>query len=858
MGGQEGNRGYLIQAVIAILKSLDDTTWTSVTIEPDSASDKVDILWEGTKGRRAVQVKSSINPISKPNATSWARALKSSISADNYELVLIGPTSKGVARLATSLGVSIPSPKNLDFDGLLSEASHLLDKFLQNEGLGRGTPAQRELMVKGLITQLSLLASGGYAFSRSNFVKLLTEWLNSIGVRENAAWTLETFGTQRGIAAAVAGIRLGPSDVDACPAFSVRSEIIKELDRSHIYELVGVPGCGKSITAWQVAKHYHDLGFAVWRPQTLAPPAELLSNIPMSSRRLLVVDDAQSLGGPVIARLSESASDTLKVLLISTVDEPQLATVICIHPAKCVDELSAALLSRRDELLPIVRSYDDRIGDRPFEMAIETRLRESGRQTTPWAFFWFLRGGWNTAEREFSCLSQFAHAGDVLMIIAAGQIISCDAGVSKAWLVEHCQKLGLQVEDADRALANLNALSFVEEGDVLRTKHIQYAYSLLNRFFRDSNRKEWPRLIPRYLDILMETRFSLRGVSWLLDGIQRCDAFRWRPKEQTASLVAHLVTRCTSDEPDDEWAPGCLARVFNHFQLPTEEVLKHKQLLLRWVTTGTGLTAYFCHGILNRLINESRPEDPERKDLARDFNEAVDVSKLVSLANDLQLEDFYSFGSLLNRLAFYGPNWSGEFMAALDWPYLRGTILTADVDRAYAVDKIAYCISRLGETASPGSGLTYIDEISPYLARAINSRPADAINEMHDLFWSCLGLAPRFLRGGNAPDDDQIRTAARIVAGLSPQAFAESMAAARPRDLENLAHSFEVICDVDRSFMDKVSAALKKEEFSKLPQMNGSIRHGNFSISYCSFAIEQRSNPRGIGSMRIQRSLTDV
>jgi hypothetical protein len=816
MGGQEGNRGYLIQTVIALLKSLDDATWTSVTIEPDSASDKVDILWEGTKGRKAVQVKSSINPISKPNGISWARALKSSISADHYELVLIGPTSKGLARLGTSTGVSIPSPKNLDFDGLLGEAAHLLDKFLQKEGLGRGTPTQRELIAKGLVTQLSLLASGGVALSRADFVKLLKEWLSSISGPENAAWTLVTFGAQRGIAAAVAGNRLGPADVDVCPAFSVRAEIIKELDRSHIYELVGVPGCGKSITAWQVAKHYHEIGFAVWRPQALAPPVEILSNIPTSNRRLLVLDDAQSLGGPVVARLAESASETLKVLIVSTVEEAQLATAICIHPAKCVDELSTALLNRRDELLPIVRSHDDRIGDRPFEIAIETRLHQSGRQKTPWAFFWFLRGGWNTAEREYSCLSQFPHAGDVLMIVAAGQIISCDAGVSKAWLVEHCLKLGLHVEDVDLALANLSSLSLIEGSDVLRTKHIQYAYRLIDRFFRDSNRKDWPKLVPRYLDILMDRQFSLRGVSWLLEGVQLCDAFRWLPKEQSAPLVGHLVTRCTADEPDAEWAAGCLSRVFSHFEVPPEEILQHRQLLLCWVTTGTGVIAYFCNGIINGLINASQREDPARKDLAREFNEAIDVSKLVALANGLQLDDFHSFGSLLNRLAFYGPSWSGEFMAALDWPRLKGIILAADVDRAYAVDKITCCISKLGETASPGSGIKYIEEISPYLVTAINSRPADALNEMHDVFWSCLGLAPSFLRGGDAPDDDQLQAAAKIVAGLSPQAFAEAMAAARPRDLEGLAQSFAVIHEVERSFVGKVGDLLKKEDFFKV------------------------------------------
>ena len=68
MGGQEGNRGYLVQAIIALLESLNDLEWTSVTVEPDHASQQVDVLWEHKTGRKATQVKSSGNQISKADA----------------------------------------------------------------------------------------------------------------------------------------------------------------------------------------------------------------------------------------------------------------------------------------------------------------------------------------------------------------------------------------------------------------------------------------------------------------------------------------------------------------------------------------------------------------------------------------------------------------------------------------------------------------------------------------------------------------------------------------------------------------------------------------------------------------------
>ena len=42
LGGQAGGRGYLIQAIVSVLDALtNDRDWTSITLEPSIASDKV-------------------------------------------------------------------------------------------------------------------------------------------------------------------------------------------------------------------------------------------------------------------------------------------------------------------------------------------------------------------------------------------------------------------------------------------------------------------------------------------------------------------------------------------------------------------------------------------------------------------------------------------------------------------------------------------------------------------------------------------------------------------------------------------------------------------------------------------------
>lgn len=276
MGGQDGNRGYLVQAIIALLESFSDENWCRVQIEPDESYHKVDILWH-VKGEKWVdQVKSSINQIGKSDAEKWASELRAEVVADRYRLILVGPCAQSVVEMGRSQGVEVPCPKNLDIKGLLYEAAHNLDKFIEKAGLDRKTSTQRELIVHALTTMLSKVSSNGQPLTRIELLELLKSWANAISGPLESSWEIVTFDRQRGIENAVAGKRLGPSDTEACPQFPVCEDIVMELNRSHFYEVVGKSGCGKSITAWHVAKRFHLSGFCVWRPRPMADAEQLL------------------------------------------------------------------------------------------------------------------------------------------------------------------------------------------------------------------------------------------------------------------------------------------------------------------------------------------------------------------------------------------------------------------------------------------------------------------------------------------------------------------------------------------------------------------------------------------------------
>ncbi|GLR60303.1 hypothetical protein [Rhizobium indigoferae] len=87
-----------MQTLICLLNALETGTalWRVVTIEPDIAGDKVDILWANDNDSLAQQVKSSKNQIGRAAVEAWCLELSQSGSANRYQLMLAGPIAAAV------------------------------------------------------------------------------------------------------------------------------------------------------------------------------------------------------------------------------------------------------------------------------------------------------------------------------------------------------------------------------------------------------------------------------------------------------------------------------------------------------------------------------------------------------------------------------------------------------------------------------------------------------------------------------------------------------------------------------------------------------------------------------------------
>lgn len=814
MGGREGARGYLIQTVIALLESLQDPDWTEISIEPDNLHEKVDVVWSSKGRNKVVQVKSSQRQIVKTDAQNWATELRTSVKATKYSLILVGPCSDSVTKIASFDGVDIPIPKPLNLESLLAEAAHRLDQYLAAIGRPRYSPLQREIIVGAMTSRLSEMSTKSGTLSRNGFDSLLAEWLKEFNPAASSAWSRVDFSRQRDLASALAGKRLGPNDVEACPKLTLCNDVLNELKRSHSHAIVGTAGCGKSITLWQVANLLGNEGYTVWRPNDGVEWSNLINDLPSLGLNLIVIDDAHLLPVAIRNRLVEQSMSACKLLFAMTIDSSLSEEAICIDALASVEELREAVLDRRAEFLPLIQSYDKDVGDFVGDVSLEDRLAHAADQSTPWLFFWVLRGGWKTARREHKELKQFRFAKDVIEAIACFQFATCDAGVPLSRLEEWATSSGITKQELSDVLAHLGSRNLVFIDSTIRTKHLAYARELLQMSLADGERTRWPQLFNLYISIMLQEDISLKGIYWLRGTLSASDFSRVHCDSLDGKVRQHILKRCETEKANYGWAAACYNAVVDFFEQDRIERDRQKIWIKRWIKEGDEIAIYFCSQIFNSLINASDPKNhSSRRQELCEFVSELEVDQLIKRANCLRLDDFSSIGFLLNRLAFFRPPWTGKFFEEVDWQRLASIANSADAKDSYAINELVMGFASLTLDYESEVAMNFVLSVQPFITRAINDNPTRAMLSMDDIFWSCLGFPPKMFRRGKGPSEQQWNVAAICLKDVQPEKFRQAIERATPRQMENLAKTIAAITEIRPDFSKSVVADLDKQSF---------------------------------------------
>lgn len=304
-------------------------------------------------------------------------------------------------------------------------------------------------------------------------------------------WEHIDFSKQRDLGPAILGYRLTPSDVSSCPRLPRILEAKLKLDVAHSVLIKGEPGCGKSITAYQIAYDFSQEGWEAVR--FCASDSDRLRSIELPDtlyKTIYVIDDAQQLKQGIITKMLESSNERSKVVITQTIDFNLPFESISISKIQSVKTLYEEYLKRRNEILAIVKKYDSSIGDSYLDTPIEWRLKVAAKKESPWLFNYTLRGGWKQVKSQFLAAKEFERADILIALISLKQIISLDRPVDKAWLYKHIKKFGKDTEWFERVLVNLCSSKIIISPLDIRTLHLECAQRMITNFLIEGSKDE--------------------------------------------------------------------------------------------------------------------------------------------------------------------------------------------------------------------------------------------------------------------------------------------------------------------------------------------------------------------------------
>lgn len=595
---------------------------------------------------------------------------------------------------------------------------------------------------------------------------------------EVPGWEYVNFDNQHDLSHALAGRRLGPADVEACPRLPEVATVLKRLSVTKVAVISGKSGSGKSITAYQVA---YDMCQPGWEILRLVEPEwsveELVgavTNLP--HRSVVIVDDAQALDPAIQRSLVEMVSDQLAVIVVFTEDMPSQRDAIWIAGRRAVATLAEALRQRRDETLAIVRTLDDHVGEGYLDMPLEDRLAAAVQSSDqPWQFSFVLTGGWRRARDAVAILRDLDRADLLLAAIAARQLVSLDAGASRAWLENAVVALGRDMGWLDRTLEVLNSRRVIIGGSVLRCPHLHYSEVILRIVCKRRTDPEWSHVIKMLRAALYYDTPPLRGVSWLLSELSFADAFRG---SGFGTIVDHatwlyLTERCWAANTGAERSSAAFAlNALGHWSPNHVEALSsHITLLGQWLEEADADTAV---GI-GRLLNDLGQKEGSLTEAICDHADPTRIASSLALAS---LSEAYAWGWLLGRLSFAASrDWLERLTVALDTSSLRSLVTSPSTADLGGVNKLIKGVASLKLTL----GVDLVKLTIPTVANAINASPAETFRPVGDMIWFVLGYAPRFLRR-RGPTKRQQQVARRLARALDSTAIARSLSSSRRRD----------------------------------------------------------------------------
>jgi hypothetical protein len=498
-------------------------------------------------------------------------------------------------------------------------------------------------------------------------LELLAEQL--VTTPDITGWSVVTFENQRGLEAAIAGERLGPRDVEACPHLPHFRTALEKLSLLNAVEIAGESGSGKSITVWQLAYEFHRKGWQVLRLDAAQSPT-LSSAIDALKAQtwntVAVADDSQVLQPELISRLRDLANANLKIVLGTTDPKGEQQEAVRAAAKVAVEALANHCRSQRTAVLQIVRQLDSHVGDGFMDERIEWRIDNAAKEQTPWQFAYVLRGGTRRVRDLVNAAHDFQQADLLLAVIAARQLATVDAGSSVSDLVAAAQEVGRTEACVHSALEILSRQRAILVSDFVRCLHLRSGVSIIEVALEIRSGQDYQDLVSVLQATLRNSSLPLRGISLLLQCF-------WREHDDAVVLPdikSQLISRCIAAQTHLEIRDSCLviSRLLGRRDRGVMgQVLENQDLLRSWLLGADTTDASAVGQAINNMYNDSAR-------LTAEFLERIDPKASAEKIGAAPPVSGYVWGYFIGRLSLGSKDWRSAVASHLPRELIRRAV----------------------------------------------------------------------------------------------------------------------------------------------------------------------------------------
>lgn len=630
-------------------------------------------------------------------------------------------------------------------------------------------------------------------------------------------WQPVVFGEGRDLGPALMGRPLGPEDVAACPKLQESDAAVAELQRAFSVRIVGEPGAGKSLCAYQAAKQFAELG---WHIVRLSDPRADIINLrhPDDHHKLLfLVDDAHLTKHDVLRTAEEAAGPNR--LLISTHNavehDASFRGSIIIDAKRAVRTIAEALRSARDRTLEVVRRVDNHVGDQLHDTALEDRIDQAEQEAQlPWQFCFILGGGWRRAKSA----ADTARAGGADIALAGAaihQLASRDARPSLAELIALLKCANLDVAQVQRAVELLIRQRLLIGSHDLRCPHQKFAAVVLAQILKAQN-TEGRESVGRMLQqVIADVVFPIAGLRLLLHELSFAGEGRQFTYLIPEQALKPLVERCwrASDPEEITFASLLLSELGAYGQSwPQVLLIGHEETVASWISAPLEPSGYG----LARLLHAVHNKDQE---LAAALVNAADPRAVAAAISAVTPKTAFHLGELLSALkAGQDTPWSRAFLSSLDRQKLIGFATEWPASEpAWAFANFCKAMAWPDEILA----LDMVEKFVPIAQKLLADDPISAFRDLDDIAWHVLRTFDPLgiYVGRRAPKQRQRELAAKLLQAIKPLRLAAQLSSSRIREFQ---HTSFLLAFMARAVPAKFRSTVALMDWMRIAETIGS------------------------------------